>query len=262
MATLVAFHAHPDDEAIGTGGTLAKAATEGHRVVLVVATRGERGEVPPGSLAPHETLAERRSAETEAAATVLGIARVEFLGYRDSGMGGDPANGLDSSFWRADVDEAAERLARILDDEVADVLTVYDENGGYGHPDHVQVHRVGVRAAELVGTPRVFEAVMNRDHIVRLLDAAADMGLDLPDLPEPATLDGFGVPECLITTAVDVSDFLEIKRRAMAAHASQITDTSLFLSLPPDAFAATWGTEWFIRRGVPVGRLETSLFSS
>src|SRR5918998_5242302 len=163
MATLVAFHAHPDDECLMTGGTLARAVDEGHRVVLVYATRGEVGEVPDGLLGPGETLVERRMAEVARSTAALGVHRVEFLGYRDSGMLGTPDNDDPRSFWQADVDEAAGRLAGILRDERADVLLVYDENGNYGHPDHVKVHRVGVRAAELAGTQQVLEATVNRD---------------------------------------------------------------------------------------------------
>ena len=167
MATLVCFHAHPDDEAIATGGTMAKAAADGHRVVLVCATRGEHGEVPDGFLGAGESLADRRVLETDAAAMALGVSRVAFLGYTDSGMVGTPENELDGSFWRADVEEAAARLAAILVEEQADVLTCYDEIGGYGHPDHIQVHRVGLRAGELAGTPKVFQATINRDHVLR-----------------------------------------------------------------------------------------------
>src|ERR1700686_948079 len=165
MATAVFFHAHPDDEAISTGGTMARMAAEGHRVILVTATRGELGEVPEGLLAPGEDLAERRALELAAACEVLGVARHEYLGYQDSGMAGEPTNDDPSSFWRADVDEAAARLAAILDEEHAQVFVTYDENGGYGHPDHIQVHRVGLRAAERAGTERVFMATMNRDHM-------------------------------------------------------------------------------------------------
>ena len=153
MATLVSFHAHPDDEAIPTGGTLAKAAKDGHRVVLVFGTRGEHGEVVEGYLDAGEQLWERRVKETHAAAEILGVSRVEFLGYVDSGMMGTPENEAPGSFWQADVEEAAQRLAAILREEDAAVLTAYDENGVYGHPDHIQVHRVGLRAAELAGTP-------------------------------------------------------------------------------------------------------------
>src|SRR5215210_4215122 len=173
MATLVCFHAHPDDESIATGGVMAKAADDGHRVVLVVATRGEHGEVAEGFLDPGEELWERRVKETLACAEVLGVARVEFLGYVDSGMIGTPENELPESFWQADVEEAATRLAAILTEEDADVLTIYDENGNYGHPDHIQVHRVGSRAAELAGTPRVYMNTINRDHLQRsFLEAA------------------------------------------------------------------------------------------
>jgi LmbE family N-acetylglucosaminyl deacetylase len=121
--TLVTFHAHPDDESIATAGTMARAKAEGHRVVLVVATRGELGEHAPDALAPGETLAERRVAEQHAAADVLGIDRVEFLGYRDSGMEGEATNGDHGAFASADIEEAAARLAEILSQERADVLT-------------------------------------------------------------------------------------------------------------------------------------------
>src|SRR5436190_20593502 len=130
MATLVCFHAHPDDECIATGGVMRKAADEGHRVVLVVATRGEVGEVPDGFLDDGEQLWERRVQETHAAAEILGAKRVEFLGYRDSGMMGEPTNDGPGTFWTADVEEAAQKLAAILLEEQADVLTVYDDNGG------------------------------------------------------------------------------------------------------------------------------------
>src|SRR6185436_922596 len=123
MATLVFFHAHPDDECIATGGTMAKASADGHRVVLVVATKGEHGEVADGFLDPGERLWERRVAETHRAAEILGAHRVEFLGYVDSGMVGTPENDLPGSFWTADVDEAGDRLAAILREEHADVLT-------------------------------------------------------------------------------------------------------------------------------------------
>jgi LmbE family N-acetylglucosaminyl deacetylase len=176
MATLVCFHAHPDDEAIATGGVMAAAADAGHRVVLVLATRGEHGEVDDGVLGEGETLAERRVLEVHAAAEILGVARVAFLDYVDSGMVGTPTNDEPGSFWSSDVEEAAQRLASVLREEQADVLTVYDAHGGYGHPDHIQVHRVGVRAAELAGTARVYEATMNRDHLKAGILAAATEG--------------------------------------------------------------------------------------
>ena len=257
--TLVTFHAHPDDEAIATGGTMARAKKEGNRVVLVLATKGELGEYSPDALAANETLTDRRVAEVRAAAEILGVDRVEFLGYRDSGMAGEATNDDDGAFARADLEEAATRLADLLREENADVLTVYDDHGGYGHPDHVQVHRVGVRAAEIAGTKRVYESTMNRDHIRRLMEQRAELMPDAPDAPDAADMDDFGSPESIITTNVDVVDFVDRKRAAMAAHASQIPSDSFFLSLPPDAFRLAFGSEWFIRRDARDAR-ETWLF--
>src|SRR3954454_11360789 len=251
MGTMVCFHAHPDDECIVTGGVMAKAASEGHRVVLVVATKGENGEVPAGFLGAEELLWQRRVEETRRSAEVLGARRVEFLGYVDSGMMGTPENDAEGSFWTADIDEAAGRLAAILDEEGADVLTVYDDNGAYGHPDHIQVHRVGYRAAELAAkSPRIYEATLNRDHIIRGIrerrEFAPPEGIDAPDIEGTQN---FGKPESIITASVDVSAFLDHKRRAMQAHPSQISDQSFFLKMPPEGFAYGFGTEWFIRRG-------------
>lgn len=253
MATLVCFHAHPDDESIATAGVMAAAAAEGHRVVLVVATLGEEGEVEDGFLSPDESLAERREAETRASAQIIGASRVEFLGYRDSGMVGTPANDHPEAFCQADLDEAAERLAAILRDEAAEVVTIYDENGVYGHPDHVQVHRVGVRATELAGTPRVFESTMNRDYLRDLREQAQEAGadagaVDSPDVEEMQ----LGLPGDRITTRVDVSAHVDRKRASMRAHASQISEQSFFLAMPDEVFARVFGIEWFIRRGVPV----------
>ena len=259
MATIVTFHAHPDDEAIGTGGVMAKAVAEGHRVVLVFATRGELGEVAEGVLAPGEELGSRREAEVGTAAAVLGVARVEFLGYVDSGMAGTPGNDAPGSFWSADVEEAARRLAEILRQEQADVLTAYDERGVYGHPDHIQVHRVGVRAAELAGTPRVYLSTVDAD---LLRERIADLAARFEDLRDaegnPSTLD-LGVPAERITTRIDVRPYLQAKRAAMAAYPSQIAESSFFLALPPDDFATFFGEECFIRVGAPPGTNEADL---
>ncbi len=163
MATAVFFHAHPDDEVMTTGGTMAKMAAAGHRVVLVTATRGELGETPEGGLDPGETLADRRTRELAAACATLGVSRQIFLDYHDSGMAGEASNDAPGSFWVADVTTAAQRLAAVVREEQAAVLTIYDEHGNYGHPDHIQVHRVGLRAGELAGTGRVYMATINRD---------------------------------------------------------------------------------------------------
>jgi LmbE family N-acetylglucosaminyl deacetylase len=259
--TLVTFHAHPDDEAIATGGVMAQAAAAGHRVVLVLATKGELGEVSEGVLRADEKLADRRVVEAADAARILGVSRVEFLGYRDSGMADDPRRHDEGTFASADIDEAATRLAAILTDENADVLTVYDSNGNYGHPDHIQVHRVGHRAAELAGTPAVFEATMNHDYIVGLMKELGDQMPDGVERPDPETME-LGVPEAVITTKVDVTAFVEAKRAAMAAHASQIDENSFFLQMPPEIFRRAFGYEWFIHRGVEPGLRETDLFAA
>jgi LmbE family N-acetylglucosaminyl deacetylase len=240
------FHAHPDDEAILTGGTIANLSAAGHRVVLVVATRGELGEEPPGLLAPGQTLAHRRTAETRWAGEILGIGRVEFLGYRDSGMALTPANHAPDAFCNADVDDAARRLVDVLEDEKPAALVGYDDHGGYGHPDHVQVHRVAARVAAIWPSVAVYEATMNRDHLRRgrqQLLAQPDVALEVPELG-----DDFGEAESRITHTVDVTAYVDHKRRAMAAHSSQIGETSFFLQLPEPAFRAGFGFEWFIER--------------
>jgi LmbE family N-acetylglucosaminyl deacetylase len=240
MATLVTFHAHPDDECIVTGGVMRKAFEEGHRVVLVVATRGEVGEIPD-FLEDGEELWQRRVVETHAAADLLGVARVEFLGYLDSGMMGDELNDRPGSFWTADVDEAARKLAAILKEEDAQALTIYDSNGGYGHPDHIQVHRVGMRAAEIAGTPAVYQATMSREN---MMESFRRFGMEDIEGPENA-----GTPEAEITARVDVTKYLDVKRAAMRAHASQIPEQSFFLAMDDETFAFAFGTEWFIREG-------------
>jgi LmbE family N-acetylglucosaminyl deacetylase len=250
MATLVTFHAHPDDECIACGGVMRKAYEDGHRVVLVVATRGERGEIPDGFLDEGEQLWERRVRETHAAAEILGATRVEFLGYVDSGMMGEPTNDAAGSFWSAPVEEAAQKLATLLREENADVLTIYDAYGTYGHPDHIQVHRVGKRAAEIAGTPRVFQHTANRD-LVR-------SGSNVPEIARDPK---FGTPEAQLTAAVDVNAFADYKRRAMRAHASQISEESFFLAMPDDMFRTVFGTEWFIRAGQGPGITETDLMA-
>jgi len=260
MGTLVCFHAHPDDESISTGGSLARASAEGHRVVVVIATNGEYGEVPD-DLAPGETLVDRRRAETEKSAAALGVHRLEWLGYKDSGMTGWEQNSDPASFLQAPLDEAAERLAGILREEAADVVTVYDWHGNYGHPDHIKVHTVGHRAAELAATPTVFEATMNRDHIIRMVEMARQAGApirgdgDADFDPNGPADDGnpMGMSESEITHAVDVTAHLDAKRESLRCHRSQITDTSFFLEMPDDAFASAFGTEWFIRKGAEPG---------
>ena len=265
MATMVNFHAHPDDEAIATSGTMMKAADYGHRVVLVVATKGEQGEVDPDALSPGETLGERRAAETLDAAGIIGAHRVEFLGYEDSGMAGEESNNNPASFWQADFDEAVGRLAQILVEESADVLTVYDDHGGYGHPDHIQVHRVGVNAARKAGVQKVFYATMNRTQILRQMDEVESFAEAMEDIDieraERIREEEFGTEEAEITHAVDVSAYLERKRAAMLAHTSQITADSFFGSMTDEQFADAFATEWYVAPGPPrTGDFATDLF--
>ena len=246
MATVVFFHAHPDDEAIATGGTMAALADQGHHVVLVTATRGELGEIPDGLLGPGESLVERRGHELDEACRILGVSDHVYLDYLDSGMAGEESNHRPGAFAAADVDEAALALAAILRRESADVLVTYDEHGGYGHPDHIQVHRVGVAAADLASTPILYFATMNRDQVAGLVDQLGETDWEPPE----GSFDGaedMGEPASRITTAVDVVPWIERKRRSMRAHASQISEDSFFLSMPDDVYSLVWGREWFIR---------------
>ena len=275
--TLVSFHAHPDDEALLCAGTLARAAAEGHRVVLVVATSGEAGEADTSAL-DGETLGERRRAETLASAEALGIARVEFLGYADSGLDGAGTAGDASgaapagttTFVAAPAEEAAERLAAILADEDADVLTTYDANGGYGHPDHVRVHEVGARAAALAGTPVVLESTVNRDVLYLGLQLVRSMGFEIPPEFDPAELDTWFSPGDAVTHTIDVSAHLTAKRASMTAHATQATSDSAssvrtlarILELPDDLFALAFGTEWFIEHGRAASDPADDVFAS
>jgi LmbE family N-acetylglucosaminyl deacetylase len=259
MGTIVSFHAHPDDESIGTGGTLALAAEAGHRVVLVFGTRGELGEPVPGVLGEGEQLTLRRTAEVFRSAEVLGVDRVEFLGWTDSGMMGEETNDVPWCFWQADVEIAARRLATILEEESPDVITIYDDNGGYGHPDHIQVHRVGMRAAELADVPVVAQGTMNRDRIQEAFAMAKEAGLDVPDPteadepPEGLTAEEgvtaavtFGKAQDELTHWVDASSVTDKKRASMLSHASQIGPDHFMAAMPADIFSFVFGPEWYL----------------
>jgi LmbE family N-acetylglucosaminyl deacetylase len=262
--TLVSFHAHPDDESFLTGGTLARAAAEGHRVVLVTATDGERG-LAAAADGTGSALASIRRRELEAAARALGCARVVRLGYADSGLA--PDAGGPAGFSAADVDEIAARLAAILVEERADALTVYDPQGGYGHPDHVQVHRAGTLAAALAGTPLVLEATLDGDLVDRLLRV---LRLVRNPLGGAAPLGGrrLYTPRRALTHRVDVSRQLAAKRSAMSAHASQQgAETSVrmltrFLRLPTPVFNRVFRREWFVEQGRRPGPLLDDIFAS
>lgn len=237
-------HAHPDDEAIFTGGTMALLARSEVEVALVVATGGELGLVGDRDAA---MLAEHRRAETEAAAALLGIHRVEYLGYRDSGMAGDPANHAAGSFFAAPVSEAAARLAAVLTPLRPQAVVAYDDHGIYGHPDHVQVTRVTRAATALAGVPVLYGATVDREylhfvesHLVAEAGMVGDLGLVRSHL---------GVSSVEVATTVDVRAVLGEKRAAIAAHASQIHESSSVLALPFEHFETVYGLEWYVRWG-------------
>ncbi len=229
---------------------MARAAAEGHQVHVVFATGGEHGEVPD-DLAPDETLADRRHGEAHESARIGGVRGVHWLGYTDSGMTGWAQNDEPDCFARADLDEAAVRLVGILRDVDAAVVVGYDWHGNYGHPDHIKVHQVVRRAVQLCAPPpRLFEASMNRDLMRGLHQAALAAGVEGFD-PDAAMDDGnpMGTPEAELQLRVDVSDFLSVRRRMIAAHASQVTDVQGLLSIPEEAFATMFGHEHFIEVG-------------
>ncbi len=247
--TLVSFHAHPDDEVLLTGGLLARSAAAGHRVVLVSATAGERGLADDRD---GEPLADLRMAELAASAEILGCARVVVMGYADSGLHLDPADS--TSFANQDVARCAAALAEVLREEQADVLTIYDANGGYGHPDHVQVHRVGVLAARLAGTPVVLEATVPGRVFRSVLRVLALLRHPMGGSAPLGTNNVFSRPQ-VITHRVRVWRVLRQKRAAMAAHGSQQRGGAgrraldRFVGLPLPLFWAVFGREWYVERG-------------
>ena len=250
--TLVFVHAHPDDEALLTAGTMARAVAEGQRVVLVVATDGGAG------LASTELtvdLAARRAAELEESCRAIGVHRLVSLGYADSGLHGDADQqpGGPQTLCGAPLEESASALAAVLVEEDADVLVTYDANGGYGHPDHVRVHELGVRAAEIAGTQTVFEATVPRDLLLRGIRLASKVYRFPPEF-DPTSFERAFTASADITHRVDVRRHLDAKRASMAAHASQATaddgDRTLaaFLRMPRPLYRRVFGTEWYVER--------------
>ncbi|GGM46625.1 GlcNAc-PI de-N-acetylase [Longimycelium tulufanense] len=242
-----------------TAGTMARLAAEGHRVVLVVATEGGQGLTAPESTGGRP-LGEVRRSEALASARALGCARVEFLGYGDSGLDGDTPTGDGLvPFVRVDVADAAGRLAGLLRAEDADLLTVYDPAGGYGHPDHVQVHRVGSLAARLAGTPVVLEATVDRTLLLRALRLATKVYPFPPEF-DVHKFENAYAPREAITHRVNVRPYTAAKRKSMAAHVTQTTGgesartLAALLRLPGPLFRWTLGTEWFVQQGMTPGR--------
>lgn len=248
MATVAFVHAHPDDEAIFSGGTIAALSDAGHRSVLIVTTGGELGLGADAA-----TLGMERRSELDVAAALLGIDAVHHLGYLDSGIAGDPANNAPGAFAAADTTVAGRRLATILADEGVDTVAVYDDHGIYGHPDHVQAHVVGLGAAALLGIEARYEMTVDREylhfvetHLVEEAALAGDLGLAGSRI---------GTSSVEVDLAIDVRAHLARKRAAMAAHASQIPENAPVFGLDDVGFSEVYGWEWYRRLG-PRGVLD------
>jgi LmbE family N-acetylglucosaminyl deacetylase len=268
--TLMAVHAHPDDEASSTGGVFARCAGEGIRTVLVTCTDGRCGDMPDGvkpGEAGHDpdTVAALRQAELEESCAILGIDELELLGYHDSGMMGWDANRAPGAFWATPVDEAAERLATLMRRYRPDVVITYDENGFYGHPDHIQAHRITMAAVDRLAPEgdapaKVYWTTVPQEWMVEFAKRMRENGADWA---EDGDLSALGLPSAEITTWIDNREFAERKYRALAAHASQ-PDNQFFLRLELPLFTEMMGIETFLRvrdaTHRPPGR-ETDLFA-
>ena len=261
----MAVHAHPDDEAISTGGVLARYADEGIRTVLVTCTDGAMGD-GPGGVKPGEpghtpaAVAAMRREELDASCRVLGVSDLELLGYRDSGMMGWPQNDAPGAFWHVPVDEAAERLGDLMERYRPQVVVTYDENGFYGHPDHIQAHRITVAAVERTGIPdKLYYPAIPRSAVPRFTELLREHGVEPPGDLEDAP---FGTPDELIAAVVDSSAVTGRKFQSLAAHASQ-AENIFFLELGPEVFGKVFREEAFVRAqdrtGAPVP--ESDLFA-
>jgi mycothiol conjugate amidase Mca len=262
--TLLAVHAHPDDEVIGTGGTLARYAAVGLRVALACATRGEVGEIVDPTLDQEENyrrLGEIREAELRCACGTLGVHDLFFLDYRDSGMAGTANNQHAAAFCNADIDEATGRLVRIVRTLRPHVIVTYNENGGYFHPDHIMAHRVAVAAFDAAGDPKrypeqglpphqaakLYHIVWPRswfDHIERFLES---VGQPSPFRRLDLDPDRIGTPDALVTTKIDVRDYLSHKQQALTCHRTQIAAESFFFQMPEELVREGLGYEHYIR---------------
>jgi N-acetyl-1-D-myo-inositol-2-amino-2-deoxy-alpha-D-glucopyranoside deacetylase len=287
--TLMTVHAHPDDESIGTGGTMARAVAGGHRVVLVTCTRGELGEIVVDELdtpSNHRRLGEIRAGELDDAMAELGVTEWDNLGYRDSGMMGTPGNADPRSFWQADLDEAIGRLVYLVRRDRPDVMTTYNEFGGYGHPDHIRTHLVALGAYERSGDPawyagqlegenglqpwapsKLYEQAIPASIRAAITDALEAVGQrSWWSRPEDATTEELAeweamaarllVPDDIVTTWIDVSDHLEAKWRAVRRHVTQIGPDNPLLVLGLDGWRRHWNREAFVLRA---SRMTTEL---
>jgi N-acetyl-1-D-myo-inositol-2-amino-2-deoxy-alpha-D-glucopyranoside deacetylase len=252
--SLLLVHAHPDDESIGTGATMAKYAAEGARVTLVTCTLGELGEIIPPDLRhlfPDE-LGQHRIVELDRACAALGVEDHRFLGgegrYRDSGMMGLPDNDDPRCFWQAGVDEAADALAKIIDEVAADVIVTYDANGFYGHPDHIQAHRVTRRAHALTGqAAKLYATALPRSVLARAVELPEDSWFaKITDL-------SLGVPDDQVTTEVDATRYLDAKRAALRAHETQVTVDGDYFATSNELGLRILGTEYYTQLAGPRG---------
>ncbi len=249
MATLVCVHAHPDDESFFGAGATAHYAGLGHRVVLVTCTAGQFGRDPDGRGGDepgHDALATRsvRAGELQRAAALLGFSRVVTLGFDDSGMSGWPQNANPRAFMNADVEAVGRTLAAILDEERASVVVTYDENGFYGHPDHVMANVVTRRALDVAATvERLYYPVVPRGLLARFVEDAQALDLSLPSWVLEA--DGT-VPDELVATTLDARPYAAVKQRAMATHGSQV-DNDDVVAMDETLFTMLFGTEYFQR---------------
>jgi N-acetyl-1-D-myo-inositol-2-amino-2-deoxy-alpha-D-glucopyranoside deacetylase len=260
--SLLLVHAHPDDESIFTGATMASYAAEGARVTLVTCTLGELGEVIPPDLRhllPDE-LGQHRVTELDRACAALGVADHRFLGgmsrYRDSGMAGLPDNDDPRCFWQASVDEAADALAKVIGEVEPDAIVTYGADGFYGHPDHVQAHRVTVRARELAGAAApLYAVVMPRSVLERASELPEDSWfIRAADLSA-------SVPDDQVTTEIDATGYLGAKREAMRAHETQVTVDGDYFALSNEIGQRILGTEYYTRLAGPRDRYDRDLFT-
>ncbi|MBV6700803.1 N-acetyl-1-D-myo-inositol-2-amino-2-deoxy-alpha-D-glucopyranoside deacetylase [Kitasatospora aureofaciens] len=280
---LLLVHAHPDDESIGNGATMARYAAEGARVTLVTCTLGEGGEVIPPELAHltadrDDTLGAYRIGELTEAMRALGVSDFRFLGgpgrYRDSGMMGVPDNDVPGCFWQADVDEAAGHLVAVVREVRPQVLVTYDENGGYGHPDHIQAHRVAMRAHDLAADPayrpelgpawRIAKVYWNRmpRTVIEAGLATTAAQARFPGTAVPSDVPGV-VDDTVVTTALDGTAYAGRKAAALAAHATQITVDGASFALSNHLGQPLITTEYYqlVRGEAGPGRPEDDLFA-
>jgi len=249
--TLMAVHAHPDDEASTTGGILARYSAEGVRTVVVTCTNGELGDgheaAKPGEEGHDESwVVATRRRELEESCEILGVTALELLGYKDSGMMGWPQNEAEGSFWKTPVAEAAGRLSELVERYRPQVVVTYDANGFYGHPDHIQAHRITVAALEATAIPdKLYFPGIPKSGLAVFRDALRSAGIEAPDEVADEDWD-FGVPDELISAVVDCSGYATQQFAALEAHASQV-DGTFFLRLGVDLFVQLMGREMFIR---------------